>query len=265
MPACILTLEISSMPEDALEALIRRLPPARRERLFRLHPAQRRESAGAAALACCALQRAFSAAPAPIGLTIRQLLAEPWFVPETWPVDGRGKPFAAVSKRRMDGGMSPSPTPAASRPPQQATRPVGLDVQRLPAAFTTQQLERFCRRLHPEEAAALHILSGERQREAFCRLWTGKESVLKLTGLGLRGPLNRFAVPLEKSPAQIAFLGSRIQIHWYTLPQGSLALSRYEENPACFRRQTIPAFGNRCQKIVRIPHEKKAAGRRLYG
>lgn len=234
MPTCILTLETSSMPEDALEALIRRLPPARRERLFRLHPAQRRESAGAAALACCALQRAFSAAPAPIGLTIRQLLAEPWFVPETWPVDGRGKPFAAgveTPDGRRYVSLSHSGGLAAAAA---SDAPVGLDVQRLPAAFTTQQLERFCRRLHPEEAAALHILSGERQREAFCRLWTGKESVLKLTGLGLRGPLNCFAVPLEKSTAQIAFLGSRIQIHWYTLPQGSLALSRYEENPACF-------------------------------
>lgn len=123
------------MPEDALEALIRRLPPARRERLFRLHPAQRRESAGAAALACCALQRALSAAPAPIGLTIQQLLAEPWFVPENWPVDGRGKPFAAGVEtpdgRRYvslshSGGLSAA---AAS------DAPVGLDVQRLPRCF----------------------------------------------------------------------------------------------------------------------------------
>ena len=138
MPACILTLEISSMPEDALEALIRRLPPARRERLFRLHPAQRRESAGAAALACCALQRAFSAAPAPIGLTIRQLLAEPWFVPETWPVDGRGKPFAAgveTPDGRRYVSLSHSGGLAAAAA---SDAPVGLDVQRLPAAFTTQ-------------------------------------------------------------------------------------------------------------------------------
>lgn len=125
MPACILTLETSSMPEDALEALIRRLPPARRERLFRLHPAQRRESAGAAALACCALQRAFSAAPAPIGLTIRQLLAEPWFVPETWPVDGRGKPLRRCRNAGWTAVCLPLPLrrPRGRRSKRRAGRP----------------------------------------------------------------------------------------------------------------------------------------------
>lgn len=234
MPACILTLETSSMPEDALEALIRRLPPARRERLFRLHPAQRRESAGAAALACCALQRALSAAPAPIGLTIQQLLAEPWFVPENWPVDGRASPLRPVSKRRMDGGMSPSPTPAASRPPQQATHRSAWMSSGCPLlsrhSSSSDSAVGCTRRKQPRCISFRGSGSGKRS----ARLWTGKESVLKLTGLGLRGPLNRFAVPLEKSTAQIAFLGNRIQIHWYTLPQGSLALSRYEETPACF-------------------------------
>lgn len=102
------------MPEDALEALIRRLPPARRERLFRLHPAQRRESAGAAALACCALQRALSAAPAPIGLTIQQLLAEPWFVPENWPV---GRPGQALCGRCRNAGWTAVCLPLPLRRP----------------------------------------------------------------------------------------------------------------------------------------------------
>lgn len=229
MPACILTLETSGMPEDELEALIRRLPPARRERLSRLRPEQRRESAAAAALACCALQRALSAAPVPAGQTVRQLLEEAWFVPAGWPADARGKPFASgveTPDGRRYVSLSHSDGLAAAAA---ADVPVGLDVQRLSPAFTAQQVERFCRRLHPEEAEMLLGLPEEQRREAFCRLWTGKESVLKLSGLGLTCPLNRFAVPVEKDTAQIPFFGSTVHIVWYAVPQGSLALSRYEE------------------------------------
>lgn len=236
MPACILTLETSGMPEDALEALIRRLPAARRERLFRLRPAQQRESAGAAALACCALQRALSAVPVPVSLTVRQLLEEPWFVPKTWPVDDRGKPFAS-GVETQDGrryvSLSHSDGLAAAAA---GDTPVGLDVQRLTSTFTAPQLERFCRRLHPEEAASLCSFPEDRKLPAFCRLWTGKESVLKLIGLGLRCPLNRFAVPLEINPAQIAFFDRRIRIDWYDVPGGALALSRYCDMPTCFVR-----------------------------
>ena len=57
---------------------------------------------------------------------------------------------------------------------------------------------------HPDEAAALDALPASKREEAFFRLWTLKESVLKATGDGLTRPLSSFAICLDGGQARLA-------------------------------------------------------------
>lgn len=49
------------------------------------------------------------------------------------------------------------------------------------------------------EVAYLHLLSEEKKAEEFYRLWTMKESYIKMTGEGLKLPLNRFEFELGEN------------------------------------------------------------------
>ncbi|MET7430461.1 4'-phosphopantetheinyl transferase superfamily protein [Streptomyces flaveolus] len=66
-----------------------------------------------------------------------------------------------------------------------ATVPVGVDIQRIPAATTTEVCTRL---LHPGERAELAELPPERLAASFAQLWARKEAYLKGLGTGLGRP-----------------------------------------------------------------------------
>ncbi len=70
--------------------------------------------------------------------------------------------------------------------------PVGVDVERVRPRPRALALARS--RLHPKEADALAAVPDAERDEAFARLWTAKEAVLKARGTGLVGGLDTFAV-----------------------------------------------------------------------
>ncbi len=67
---------------------------------------------------------------------------------------------------------------------------VGCDAEEITAA----DLKIAARFFHPEEYAALLAAPADRQNEAFFRLWTLKESFIKMTGDGLGVPLSGFCI-----------------------------------------------------------------------
>jgi 4'-phosphopantetheinyl transferase len=72
---------------------------------------------------------------------------------------------------------------------------LGVDVEALrPRPRALQLAQRY---FTPDEAAALAILSEDERQQAFYRLWTAKEAVLKALGRGLAFGLNRVGFRLE--------------------------------------------------------------------
>lgn len=70
---------------------------------------------------------------------------------------------------------------------------IGVDVE---ARRPVDDLDALISCLHPEEAATLASLDPLAKAQAFVRLWTCKEAVLKATGQGLSLPLEAFWVDL---------------------------------------------------------------------
>lgn len=60
--------------------------------------------------------------------------------------------------------------------------PIGVDIESI-ARIERASIESVL--LHPDEASALSGLSGERRARHLARLWTAKEAILKLAGVGL--------------------------------------------------------------------------------
>ena len=77
---------------------------------------------------------------------------------------------------------------------------IGCDLERL-HSFDLHVAERF---FHPTEAAYLVSLPEEQRTEAFFRLWTGKESFMKATGLGFALPMKDFAIVPDGDRATVA-------------------------------------------------------------
>ncbi len=69
--------------------------------------------------------------------------------------------------------------------------PVGIDIEQLRPVQALPLAKRF---FTPDEAALLEAMPEQERQDAFFRLWTAKESVLKAQGLGLSGGLA--AVPI---------------------------------------------------------------------
>ncbi|WP_399082635.1 4'-phosphopantetheinyl transferase family protein [Streptomyces sp. BBFR2] len=65
-----------------------------------------------------------------------------------------------------------------------ASAPVGVDIERVPAARTAADAAEA---LHPAERAELARLPADGRPAAFARCWTRKEAYLKATGEGLSG------------------------------------------------------------------------------
>lgn len=101
-----------------------------------------------------------------------------------------GRPVHAASAAQINFNLSHSRDTAliAIAPPVA----LGIDLEAV-AAMPDGVAQRF---FAPEETAALLALSGRAQSEAFTRIWTRKEAVVKAIGAGLRAPLDGFVVSL---------------------------------------------------------------------
>lgn len=79
--------------------------------------------------------------------------------------------------------------------------PVGIDVEEIRAME-----ERIARRFfHKGEYRYLEAIEDEQQKqEAFFRLWVLKESFMKVTGLGMRLPLDAFEIQVHEQHIEVA-------------------------------------------------------------
>ena len=91
-----------------------------------------------------------------------------------------------------------------------AESPVGIDVERQRAVQAERLAERY---FSPQEATWLKTLTESERQQAFFRLWTAKESVLKAQGVGLSGGLS---VPIGYGDTLLA--PSPWQLREYSLP-----------------------------------------------
>lgn len=67
---------------------------------------------------------------------------------------------------------------------------LGIDVQ----AMVPRNISTLVARFHPEEQEYLNALSEKEQLQAFYRIWTRKESLLKASAVGMTVELNAFSV-----------------------------------------------------------------------
>ena len=74
---------------------------------------------------------------------------------------------------------------------------LGIDVERIRAPTHHTWVDLAQRFFSTAEIAELMALPASRQSEAFFACWTRKEAYLKLHGLGLALPLNRFSVTVD--------------------------------------------------------------------
>ncbi|MER6911219.1 4'-phosphopantetheinyl transferase superfamily protein [Streptomyces sp. NPDC000594] len=81
-----------------------------------------------------------------------------------------------------------------------ATTAVGVDIERLPAPTTVDEISG---QLHPGERDELDRLAGEDRLRAFARCWTRKEAFLKATGTGLNEDLSLTEVGAGPLPVPV--------------------------------------------------------------
>ncbi len=105
---------------------------------------------------------------------------------------------------------------------------VGCDIEKIeeePEGLA----ERF---FHQNEADYLNTLEQEKRIEAFYRLWTLKESYIKMTGEGLHLPLNCFEILLGSENLSVRRDGTIIPCHLmeYNIPGYKLSACGEEEH-----------------------------------
>jgi 4'-phosphopantetheinyl transferase len=92
----------------------------------------------------------------------------------------------------------------------------GIDIERLrPRPKVMQLAERF---FHPAEVTALETLEESQREEAFLRLWTGKEAVLKALGRGLAFGLDRLHVTANRDGMALRWLDGEHAASWQLHP-----------------------------------------------
>lgn len=113
---------------------------------------------------------------------------------------GKGKPF--LENHRLFFNLSHSHNEACIAVSSEAVLGVDVEYIRPPTRNTWVDLaQRF---FSPAEIKALSNLPDSIQSEAFFACWTRKEAYLKLHGLGLSLPLDRFSVSVDPvSPARL--------------------------------------------------------------
>ena len=198
-PEALLCLaSVRDLPDPAADAaLLSLLPPERREKLSRLkRPDARRLSFGAWLLLCRALEER-GAAPGPIAY------------------GPHGKPFFPA-RPELQFNLSHSGEMVLCA---LSTAPVGCDVETLGPA----RPELAARFFHPMEREYLDSLPEAEAAEAFTRLWTLKESYLKLTKRGLSRPLNSFAVDLRTDPPRLLETADAVGLRLLSFVEGDCA------------------------------------------
>lgn len=95
---------------------------------------------------------------------------------------------------------------------------IGADIERVRAL---EHLDLARRYFHPNEVAAILCLPRrEEQLEAFFRIWTLKEAVVKSLGTGLSIPLDSFEVSIATSPPTMVFCPGDAPAWWLHLVVG---------------------------------------------
>ena len=105
-------------------------------------------------------------------------------------------------------------------------KPVGCDIEKI-VEEPKGVAERF---FHQKEAEYLDSFEDEKRNEAFFRLWTLKESYLKMTGEGLHLPLDSFEILIEPEKVQVRRAGEILPCHImeYTIPGYKLSVCAEE-------------------------------------
>ncbi len=122
-----------------------------------------------------------------------------------------------------------------------AGEPVGCDIEKK----KTPPLEVARRVFSPQEQERLFHLEGEEQKQYFYRLWTGKESFVKMTGEGLRHVPDDFTI---RMPFGSQIVGER-EVTFYevlstreyqgTVCKAGTALEDREESGRTIRREVV--------------------------
>lgn len=188
----VYAIDITMLPDPAMNPeMMEGLDEERREKILRhKFPAGRRQSLGA-------------------GLLLKSVLEKYGILPENIVIGPYGKP-------EVDGicfNLSHSEEMIVCAVSE---KNVGCDVERIRKAQMRVADRFFCDR----ESAYLYQFGTERRNLEFTRLWTMKESYIKMTGEGIRLPLKTFEVFLQKQPICIEREGveERCHVREYPLP-----------------------------------------------
>lgn len=198
----IYLMDAGLLSDGMLDRLIALLPPERRETVLRRHAAGRREAVAASILAYHALtmpEEKEDALPrwvSPAVLMRDEASLRRCARSVGWPVGEYGQPFpggVSFGEETRFLSLSHSGEMAAAGVDG---APLGIDLQRGENA-SPERMRKIATKLHPDERARLDPLEGAALTREFYRLWTRKESVLKLCGRGLSLPLSRFCIDRE--------------------------------------------------------------------
>lgn len=164
----VYALNIASLPDplDAPEMLDGIWPERREKALRQRESLKRKQSAGAS-------------------LLLKWVLRQRGFESKALRYGDKGKPFVEgiCFSLSHSGDMVICAV---------GDKPVGCDIERT-AQARKKVAERF---FAPEEIEYLHSFSGDTLDREFFRLWTMKESYIKMTGEGLKLPLGSFYVDI---------------------------------------------------------------------
>lgn len=108
-----------------------------------------------------------------------------------------------------------------------AEKEVGCDVERVVNA-PERIAERF---FHKDEIEYIRGCGNEEKDERFFRIWTMKESYVKMTGEGIKLPFDSFAILFEPEEVSIYRDGKRVSCHVmeYDIPGYKVAVCAEEE------------------------------------
>ena len=164
----VYALNIENLPDPAEHAnMLEHLTPARKEKTMKYrHASDRKRSLGA-------------------GLLLLDVLPK-------FGADSKDIQIAADGKPEVDGiffNLSHSGSYVICAVGKQ---PIGCDVEQVKKAPRQVAKHFFCE----SEIAYIEMQESRLQDEAFFRIWTMKESYMKMTGEGIRLPLNEFEILL---------------------------------------------------------------------